>query len=170
MKSTLNRKKIVVFILLLFSALHYSQYKGGIADSNTSQSVINLSCGLAPGQFAYTGGSGDRNSINTKIYTTCGYAAGAYAYMGGVNDGASVDTKMYGVCPYPPGFYAYFGGSGDGNSMNKQQNCALVLPVADFTASPLEICVNHTVAFTDASTNAEIYTEKETKAVKIIKK
>lgn len=154
MKSTIYQSRIVVFIFAIFSSLLSAQYTGGISDGNSAQQVTNLSCGLAPGQFAYTGGVGDGNSANTKIYTTCGYAPGHYAYMGGINDGAAVDTKMYNVCPYPPGFYAYFGGSGDGNSVNKLQNCAMVLPVADFTATPTEICVNQNVTFTDASTNA----------------
>ena len=154
MKSTIYQSRIVVFIFAIFSSLLSAQYTGGISDGNSAQQVTNLSCGLAPGQFAYTGGVGDGNSANTKIYTTCGYAPGHYAYMGGINDGAAVDTKMYNLCPYPPGFYAYFGGSGDGNSVNKLQNCAIVLPVADFTGTPLEICVNQNVTFADASTNA----------------
>ena len=154
MKSTIYQSRIVVFIFAIFSSLLSAQYTGGISDGNSAQQVTNLSCGLAPGQFAYTGGVGDGNSANTKIYTTCGYAPGQYAYMGGINDGAAVDTKMYSVCPYPPGYYAYFGGSGDGSSMNKLQNCAIVLPVADFTATPTEICLNQNVQFTDASTNA----------------
>ena len=154
MKSTIYQSRIVVFIFAIFSSLLSAQYTGGISDGNSAQQVTNLSCGLAPGQFAYTGGVGDGNSANTKIYTTCGYAPGQYAYMGGINDGAAVDTKMYNLCPYPPGFYAYFGGSGDGNSVNKLQNCAMVLPVADFTATPTEICVNQNVTFTDISTNA----------------
>ena len=94
MKSTIYQSRIVVFIFAIFSSLLSAQYTGGISDGNSAQQVTNLSCGLAPGQFAYTGGVGDGNSANTKIYTTCGYAPGQYAYMGGINDGAAVDTKM----------------------------------------------------------------------------
>ncbi len=154
MISTKKYNRTVVFILSIFSSLLYGQYNGGSADGNSQSEVTNLTCGFAPGQYAYTGGIADGASANTIIYTTCGFAPGSYAYMGGVNDGASVDTKMYGVCADPPQFYTYFGGSGDGSSMSKQQNCAIVLPVADFTGTPVEICVNQNVTFTDASTNA----------------
>lgn len=153
MKSTIP-KKLVVFILLIFYSASYAQYNGGIADGSAQRQITNLNCGLAPGQFAYTGGINDGSNVNTKTYTTCGLAPGTYAYMGGINDGAAVHTKMYGTCPYPPQFYTYFGGTGDGSSTMKLQNCALVLPMADFTANPAEICVNHNVTFTDASTHA----------------
>lgn len=153
MKSTLSNK-IVVFILLIFHAFAYSQYRGGIADGSVQWQITNLSCGLAPGQFAYTGGGFDGSSANTKTYADCGFAPGSFAYMGGINDGSALHTKMYGVCADPPQFYTYYGGNADGSSMMKQQYCALVLPVADFTANPLEICVNQNVTFTDASSHA----------------
>lgn len=136
------------------SPAHFYAYLGGSSDGESVHTLINTTCGFSPGMYAYTGGIADGNSVNTQNNTTCGFAPGQYAYMGGTKDGATVDTKMYGVCADPPQFYTYFGGSGDGSSMNKQQNCAIVLPVADFTGTPLEICVNQNVTFTDASTNA----------------
>ena len=147
------------------SRRHHPKWSGSVSythlDVYKRQSVqwqiTNLSCGLAPGQFAYTGGGFDGSSANTKTYADCGFAPGSFAYMGGINDGSALHTKMYGVCADPPQFYTYYGGNADGSSMMKQQNCALVLPVADFTASPLEICVNQNVTFTDASSLSLIH-------------
>lgn len=129
-------------------------YIGGSGDGNSVQTVITSVCGTPPGGYAYLGGSGDGNSVNTISNTTCGLPPGAYAYTGGSGDGQGVETLMNNVCSYPPHFYAYFGGSGDGSTMDKNRNCAIVIPVADFTGTPTEICVTNQVTFTDASTDA----------------
>ena len=133
---------------------NYFAYIGGSGDGNSLQTVITSACGTPPGGFAYLGGSGDGNSVHTITNTTCGLAPGAYAYTGGSGDGQSVHTLMNSVCAYPPQFYAYFGGNGDGATMNKSVSCAIVMPVADFTGLPTEICVTNNVTFTDTSTNA----------------
>jgi len=180
MKSTKNKFYPLILFLLAHLSLH-AQYFGGISDGssqntltnnvcgtpasfyayiggngdgNSVQTVINSVCGIPPGGFAYLGGSGDGNSQQTIINTTCGLPPSAYAYTGGIGDGEGVHALMNSVCPPPPQFYAYFGSSGDGAAMEKSVSCAIVMPVADFTASPNPICVNNDVTFTDTSTNA----------------
>ena len=128
-------------------------YIGGSGDGNSVQTIISSVCGTPPGGYAFLGGSGDGNTVSTVTNTTCGLPPGAYAYTGGSGDGQGIQTIMNQICPYPPHFYAYFGGSGDGSAMEKNRNCAIVMPVADFTGVPTEICVNQNVTFTDASTN-----------------
>lgn len=152
MKSTkLYFKGLIVF--LLFHATLIAQYKGGISDGEGVNTLINTTCGIPPGGFAYLGGSGDGNGMHVKLNTTCGLAPGAFAYTGGSGDGQGVHTFMDQICPFPPQFYAFFGGNGDGHSMNQSTSCAIVLPIADFNASPTTVCVNTNVNFTDMSTN-----------------
>lgn len=180
MKSTKQIYQALIVILLAHFPL-YAQYTGGIADGSSLQTItnttcstpahfyaffggsgdgesvhtlINATCGTSPGQYAYIGGSGDGASVQTITNTTCGLPPGAYAYTGGSGDGQSVNTLMNQVCSFPPHFYAYFGGSGDGAAMEKNRNCAIVMPVANFTGTPTEICVTNNVTFTDTSTNA----------------
>lgn len=148
------------------SAMHFSTnsvcgnppgfyaFMGGTGDGGTGNTVINATCSTPPGGFAYMGGTNDGSSVATVMNTSCGLPPGAYAYTGGNGDGQSVVTLMQAVCSFPPQFYAYFGGSGDGAATEKNRNCAIVMPVADFTANPTEICVNQNVTFTDTSTDA----------------
>jgi len=180
MKSTINKFYPLILFLLAHLSLHaqysggnsdgnsqdtlinnvcatpasFYAYIGGSGDGNSVQTIISSVCGTPPGGYAYLGGSGDGNSVNTISTTTCGLPPGAYAYTGGSGDGQGLQTTMTQICPYPPHFYAYFGGNGDGSAMEKNRNCAIVMPVADFTGVPTEICVNQNVTFTDASTNA----------------
>lgn len=153
MKSTkLYFKELIVF--LLFHATLIAQYKGGISDGEGVNTLINTTCGIPPGGFAYLGGSGDGNSVHAKLNTSCGLAPGAFAYTGGIGDGNGLEILMSQSCPFPPQFYAFFGGNGDGHTMNQSTSCAIVLPIADFSASPTTVCVNTNVSFTDMSTNA----------------
>lgn len=133
---------------------NYFAYIGGSGDGNSVQTVIISSCGTPPGGFAYIGGTGDGNGLNTTTNTTCGLAPGAFAYAGGPGDGQGLQTFINNVCPAPPQFYAYFGSVGDGSITDKSLSCAIILPVADFTATPTSICVTNNVTFTDTSTNA----------------
>lgn len=133
---------------------HYYAYFGGNGDGEAVNTLINATCSTPPGGFAYLGGMGDGASVNTIQNTTCGLPPGAYAYTGGSGDANGLDTLMNQTCPFPPQFYAYFGGDGDGHSMNKSTSCAVLLPIADFSASPTTVCVNGNVTLTDLSTNA----------------
>ena len=180
MKSTKYIYKVLMVFLLAHFPL-YAQYTGGSADGNSSNEFINSVCGnpahfyayfggngegesvntlinatctTPPGGFAYLGGIGDGDGIHTFENTTCGLPPGAYAYTGGTGDGEGLDVLMSQSCPFPPQFYAFFGGNGDGHSMAKSTSCAVVLPIADFSASPTTVCVNGNVTFTDLSTNA----------------
>lgn len=133
---------------------HFYTYFGGSGDGEGVQTLINATCSSPPGGFAYMGGQGDGEAVHTITNTTCGLAPGAYAYTGGNGDGQGLQTMMNQVCPPPPHFYAYFGGSGDGSAMEKNRNCAIIMPVADFTGVPTEICVTNQVVFTDTSIDA----------------
>lgn len=180
MKST----KYIFYTLIVFLLAHvplYAQYTGGIADGSSLNGItnstcgnpanfyayfggsgdgqgvhtlINSSCSTPPGGFAYMGGQGDANAVQTITIASCGLPPGAYAYMGGSGDGEGVHTLINGICNYPPSFYAYFGGNGDGAAMDKNRNCAVVLPTADFAASPTTVCINGDVTLSDLSTNA----------------
>jgi len=136
------------------SPAHFYAYFGGSGDGNGVHTLINATCSTPPGGFAFMGGQGDGAAVETISNTTCGLPPGAYAYTGGNGDGQELQTIMNQVCPPPPHFYAYFGGSGDGSAMEKNRNCAIVMPVADFTGNPTSICVTNNVTFTDTSTNA----------------
>ncbi|MBS1571103.1 MAG: T9SS type A sorting domain-containing protein [Bacteroidetes bacterium] len=129
-------------------------YMGGVADGSTADTKMYVACSTPPGYFAYMGGISDGSTTNGVSYQSCGLAPGAYAYLGGIGDGQSVETKSLVTCAYPPQFYTYFGGNADGAVMDSKIFCASVPPVADFTATPTEICVNQTVQFTDASSGA----------------
>ncbi|MBS1535822.1 MAG: T9SS type A sorting domain-containing protein [Bacteroidetes bacterium] len=133
---------------------HFYAYFGGSSDGSGVNTLISATCSTPPGGFAYMGGLGDGASVHTISNTSCGLPPGAYAYTGGSGDGQSVHTLMNQTCPIPPQFYAYFGGEGSGASMDQNRNCAIVLPVADFTATPTTVCVNTDVQFTDLSTAA----------------
>ncbi|HNP33637.1 MAG TPA: PKD domain-containing protein, partial [Flavobacterium sp.] len=133
---------------------YFYAYFGGSGDGQGVHSLINSSCGTPPGGFAYMGGQGDAEAVQTITNAACGLPPGAYAYTGGNGDGESVNTLISQSCSYPAQFYAYFGGNGDGASMDKNRNCAIVLPTADFTATPTTVCVNGDVTFTDLSSNA----------------
>lgn len=133
---------------------NFYAYFGGNGDGEGVQTLINSTCATPPGGFAYMGGQGDGEAVQTITNATCGLPPGAYAYTGGSGDGQGLQTLMNQTCPFPAQFYAYFGGSGNGAAMEKNRNCAIVLPVANFSATPTEICVNQNVTFTDTSTNA----------------
>ncbi|WP_187477973.1 T9SS type A sorting domain-containing protein [Amniculibacterium sp. G2-70] len=133
---------------------HYYTYMGGSADGNSVDTKMYAICDTPPGSYAYLGGVGDGSTVHGVSYHSCGLAPGAYAYLGGIGDGSGLETKSFVVCAYPPQFYTYFGGNSDGAVADTKVYCTPTPPVANFTAAPTEICVNQTVQFTDASTNA----------------
>ncbi|NHM05655.1 T9SS type A sorting domain-containing protein [Flavobacterium sp. CYK-4] len=133
---------------------HFYAYFGGSGDGSSIHTLTGTSCGTPPGGFAYLGGNGHGGASQTISTTSCGLPPGAFAYTGGNGDGQGVHTLLSQVCPIPPQFYAYFGAEGSGAAVDKNRNCAIVLPVADFSASPTTACVNTDVTFTNLSTDA----------------
>lgn len=133
---------------------HFYAFFGGSGNGSSINTLISATCSTPPGGFAYMGGLGDGATTHTISNTSCGLPPGAFAYTGGSGDGQSVHTLMNQTCPIPPQFYAYFGGEGNGAAMDQNRNCAIVLPVADFTATPTTVCVNTDVQFSDLSTAA----------------
>ena len=135
---------------------HFFAYMGGNADGSAINDDLttNTSCAFSNHFYAYMGGDADGSAIETIENTTCGTPFHFFAYMGSDADGSSVETIEQNICSNPPQFYAYFGGDADGFSRGETpQICPTDPPVADFTASAVEICEGDSVTFTDTSIN-----------------
>lgn len=135
---------------------HFFAYLGGNADGAAVNDDLttNTTCEFSNHFYAYMGGNADGSAQETIENTTCGTPYHFFAYMGSDADGSSVETIEQNICSNPPQFYAYFGGDADGFSRGETpQICPTDPPVADFTASAIEICEGDSVTFTDTSTN-----------------
>ena len=133
--TSINKIAVLCFVFL-FTVLYKAQdeayaYRGGNADGNASETVENVTCGTPFHHFAYFGGNGDGSSFELMENAPCN------------------NTPFH--------QFAYYGGNGDGYNMEFMRTCPLQLPVANFTASTQQVCLNQNVTFTDSSTNAVIW-------------
>jgi hypothetical protein len=178
----INPRKI--FIGLLFcvcSSPALAQFTGGDGSGAIVAAQIQAACPLVSYPAIFAGGQDDGYSLSGITQSSCtpivlpsifvGGQDGGYSlsgvtqssctpvvlpsiFVGGQDDGYSLVGITQSLCSSPvlPNIYA--GGVGSIDAVNQlNAGCA---PLADFSATPLTVCVGDTVHFTDLSAGSPI--------------